>query len=292
MQIAFLGLGNMGSGIAGNILAAGHDLVVWNRTASKTSDLVARGAKAAERPVDAVRGADVVFTCLMDDRSIRDHLDGDDGILAGLSQGALHICLSTISPAFAEELAERHHAHGSRFIAGPVLGRPDAAQAGELMTVLGGDLEGLDAIGELIGSYSVASIPVGERPGDAATLKLCVNYTLISTIELLGEVYALADKSGLDIEILHGLFQTIYAHPVFKMYASKLKNREFADGGFRMTGGLKDVQLMLDSARQVGAGLDIGAIIEGKMQEAIDQGLADHDWSAIYEISRRRAGLD
>jgi len=189
-------------------------------------------------------------------------------------------------------LAEIHK--GSRngvSIAGPVVGRPDAAEAGELMTILGGDLDALDTIQPLIDSYTSAAIRVGAVPGVAATLKLCLNYTVISTIELLAEVYACADKSGLDLNILHGLYQTIYAHPVFKMYATKLMNRDFDDGGFRMEGGLKDVRLMLEAAGNLQAPFEIGKIIERKMVSAMEQGMQDRDWSAIYEISRQQAGL-
>lgn len=291
MKITFIGLGNMGSGIAANILKAGFDLTVWNRTVEKAASLVTQGAKLATTPGSASEGADVVITSLMDDTSIKDVLQGDDGVLAGMSKGAIHVCVTTISPSFADELRALHDTHGSKFVCCPVLGRPDAALEGNLIGVLGGREEDIEAIAPVLDAFTMMTQRVGEEPRQAATLKLCANYSVISTIELIGEIYACAEKAGVDEDKIALVFQFIFGSPILQMYSDKIRNREFDDGGFRMEGGLKDVRLMLEASQEVGAFFDIGKIIEGKMLEGIEKGMQDKDWSGIYEVSRQRAGL-
>ena len=291
MEVAFIGLGNMGTGMASNILKAGHQLTVWNRTASRMDPLIALGAGASASPADAVKGAEVVITSLMDDQSILDNLEGESGFLDAMARGAVHVCVTTISPQLATSLASIHENHGTRFVASPVLGRPDAAADGSLIALLAGDQSAIELATPVIESFASTVIPLGPEASHAAVLKLCLNYAVISNIELMGEIYACADKAGLSLERIEGFFKIIYGFPVLHMYAEKLRKRNFSDGGFRMTGGLKDVRLMLDSAEKLGATFDIGEVIEGKMVEAIAAGYQDWDWSAIYEITRSRASL-
>ncbi len=291
MKVAFIGLGNMGGGMASNIAGSDFDLTVWNRTASKMDPFVAQGAKPSTTPKQAATDADVVITSLMDDQSLLDNLQGDDGILAGLKPGATHVCVTTISPAFADELLVMHQQHGSRFVVCPVLGRPDAAAEGSLIALMAGDAEGIDYAKPVVEAFTNMIVVMGDVPSHASTMKLCLNYTVISSIELMSEVYTCADKAGLDLNKVAGFYQVIFGFPVLQMYANKLKDREFDDGGFRMTGGLKDVSLMLDAAKNLGTTFDIGEIIKGKMEEALDKGMEDKDWSAIYEVSRSRANL-
>src|ERR1700721_2074203 len=135
MKIAFIGLGNMGTGIAQCILKAGHDLIVWKRTATKTGPLVALGARAATTAREAAAAADVVMTSLMDDKSVL------DGMLAGMRPDAVHACVTTISPECADELESLHRGHGSFYVSAPVAGRPDAAASGRLASFLGGSVK-------------------------------------------------------------------------------------------------------------------------------------------------------
>jgi 3-hydroxyisobutyrate dehydrogenase-like beta-hydroxyacid dehydrogenase len=129
-KVALIGVGRMGSGMAANIMKRGMELVVWNRTAPKMAPVVEMGARAAESAKEAAAAADVVVTSLMDDKSILDTLNGDSGILAGLKAGGAHLCVATISPDFADELTRIHSEHGSYYVSGPVVGRPNAALTG------------------------------------------------------------------------------------------------------------------------------------------------------------------
>ena len=136
-------------------------------------------------------------------------------------------------------------------------------------------------------------IYVGEQHGTANTLKkLCINYTAISLIEIFSEVYAFADKAGANLDVLKDFLQDAMGHPAFKMYAGKLRARDFAGkAGFAMTGGLKDVTLMLKASSQIGVPFEVGQIIKTKMEAAIKAGMGEQDWSSIYEITRKNAGL-
>ena len=138
-KVAFIGLGNMGSNIANCLLTGGIDLTVWNRTAEKMAPLIERGAKPAANAKEAARGSDVVLTSLMDDQSVLDNLQGDQGILAGLLPGSVHVCLTTISPRCADELEQTHIRHGSFYVSGPVVGPTAAAANGQLLSYVAGD---------------------------------------------------------------------------------------------------------------------------------------------------------
>ena len=292
-RVAFIGLGNMGSNIAKCLLKGDFDLTVWNRTASKMTPLVEQGAKPATSAKEAASGADVVITCLMDDQSVLDNLHGDQGILAGLRPGAVHVGLTTISPRCADELEQIHKKHGSFYISGPVIGPPQAAAAGQLGTYLAGDPAAIEKVTPVCMAYCKQVIAISDRPSVANCMKLAINYNVVSTIELIGETYVFAEKCGIPLEYLRDFYQQMwFAHPGAKMYAEKLRARDFAGrGGFVMKAGLKDVRLMLSAADAKGVSLETGRIIERKLKKGIEAGMEDADWSAFYEITRREAGL-
>ena len=293
MQVAFAGLGNMGSGIAQCILRAGFGLVVWNRTASKAAPLVALGARAAATPAEAAAGADVVVSCLMDDPSILDAVQSPAGILAGMKPGAVHMCVTTISPDCADRLDDLHARHGSAYVSAPVVGRPAAALSGQLASFLGGAAGAVERVTPVCRAYSKQVTAVSERPSAANCMKLAINYNIVSIIELIGESYVFAEKCGLPLEPLRDFYQQLaFAHPALKMYAEKLRARDFAGrGGFVMKGGLKDVRLMLATAADKGAALEIGKILEPKLRAGVESGMGEQDWSAFYEVTRRQSGL-
>lgn len=294
MKVAFIGLGNMGSGIADCVLKGGFDLTVWNRTASKMAPLVAKGARPANSLKEAVTGADVVLTSLMDDKSILENVSAEDGILSGMKPGAVHVCVTTISPKCADELAELHRKHGSHYVSGPVVGRPDSAATGQLLTYLGGDAKAIEIVTPICRSYAKQVTAISDQPRVANCMKLCINFNAVSIIELIGETYALAEKCGVPLEHMRDFYQqAAFAHPAFKLYAEKLRARDFAGrGGFVMTGGLKDVTLMLATAEAVGVDLEMGKITKRKLEAGIAAGMQEADWSAFYEITRRESGLN
>jgi 3-hydroxyisobutyrate dehydrogenase-like beta-hydroxyacid dehydrogenase len=290
--VACIGLGRMGAGIASNIQRAGFTLRVYNRTAAKMQPFVDGGATAAESPKDAATGADVVVTNLMDDASVLDAVTGTDGILAGLRPGGVHVDSTTISPRCARRVAELHDEHGSRFVAGPVLGRPDVAAKGELRTFLGGEAEAIEECRPVVDAYTSLAIGLGEDPGVASSMKLAVNYMLTASVDLMGQVFAFGEKSGISPDVLNLVMKTFFGQPALQEYAQRIRDRNFGDPGFTLSGELKDVELILEASGDIRAPLPFGSIVRDKLLTAAARGMEDLDWAVISEISRAQAGLD
>ena len=162
----------------------------------------------------------------------------------------------------------------------------------ELVTYLAGDRTAIKAVKPVCESYAVITIDISDRPPVANSMKLAVNYAAASVIEIIGETYAFAEKSGIELRQVQQFFQMAFANPALNLYAEKARKRDYVSSvGFTMSGGLKDVRLMLDAADQAGMSFEIGKIIERKMLAALSSDLANADWSATCEITRREAGL-
>jgi 3-hydroxyisobutyrate dehydrogenase-like beta-hydroxyacid dehydrogenase len=282
----------MGAGMARNILKAGFRLTVYNRTATKMQPLIDAGAAGAGSPREAAADADVVVTSLMDDRSVLDIVTGEQGVLAGLKPGAVHIGTTTVSPGHAAHVAELHAAHGSYYVAGPVVGRPDVAGAGQLRTFVAGDPAVIARCDGLLHAYCQMVVNVGEKHQVANSLKLAVNYMGVSLIELMGQVYAFGEKSGIDPQHLKLLMATMFPQPQLQEYAERIRARDFDEVGFALAAGLKDVELMLQASLDARVAFPYASVIRDKFLSAIAHGMGDRDWSAIYEITRMNAGLE
>jgi len=291
-RVGFIGLGRMGSGMARNVLKAGFKLTVYNRTPAKMEPLIDGGATGASSPREAATGADAVLTSLMDDASVLDNVTGENGLLAGLKPDAVHVGTTTISPRCATQLAELHAAHGSHYVAGPVLGRPDAAERKELLTFVAGDPGVIARCTPLFDAYTAGVFNVGKEPRLANSMKLAVNYIAISLIDLMGQVYAFGERSGLDPQLLNQMMTAIVAPPAFKEYADRIRARNFDEVGFDLLSGLKDVQLILQASTDTRVPLAYASIIREKFLAAIARGLEGKDWSVITEVTRINAGLE
>jgi len=290
-KVAMVGLGRMGTGIARNILKAGFELTVFNRSPEKMRPLVDVGARACASPREAAEGTDIVVSCLFDDASVFEMLSGGDGLLTGLSPNAIHVGATTISPQGVDKLAEMHRTHGSRYVAGPVLGRPDVAAAGSLTTLVAGEPSAVARAEPVIKSYASTMINVGERHGMANSLKLIMNFMFSAIIELIGEVRVFAEKSGVDQELTLALVSGVFGQQGIKGYAKRIFDRNFDEVGFDLGMATKDVHLIAQAAEAVQAPLSFGAVLSEKVVAAAANGLQSKDWAAITEITRLNAGL-
>jgi 3-hydroxyisobutyrate dehydrogenase-like beta-hydroxyacid dehydrogenase len=277
----------MGEPMAADILRAGYRLTVWNRTQTKADALIGAGATWVGSPAEAAGQADVVISSLADDATVREVVRGGTGILKGLKPGAVHIGASTISPPLSDALQGEHAAIGAHYIAGPVVGRTDAAKAARLMTFLGGDLTQIEALRPLIATYAPAIVVTGTRPGLANTAKLIANFLGASAMDLIGQSLALAEKSGLDPQIGIQMLSGFFAFPATKDYIGKISSRDFDTVGFTTAGGLKDVGLMLDAAQAVQLDLSSAQALHAKLSAAVERGWRDKDWSCFTEIDRQ-----
>ncbi len=289
--VSVIGLGRMGSGIARSLLKAGFPVTVYNRTEDKVRPLVEAGATAAATPAAAARAAKFVVTSLMGDASVLAIVEGPEGLLAGLERGGVHIGASTISAEATSRLVALHAAHGSDYLAAPVLGRPDAAASGELATLVCGKQSVFEASREILQGYTRQVQYLGDEHAVASEAKLAMNYTAVTIIDLMGQVYAFGEKTGIPLAALHMMFRMLWAQPVMQGYATRIWKREFNDVGFDVRGGLKDVNLMLDAARKAQVRWDFAEAIQPKLTRAVEMGLGPNDWSAVYEVTRADAGL-
>jgi 3-hydroxyisobutyrate dehydrogenase-like beta-hydroxyacid dehydrogenase len=287
LTIACIGLGKIGSGIAKNVQASGCRFVVYNRTPGKSRSFVAAGAKEARTPREAVSSADVVVTSLMDDRSVLDTLSGEDGILAGMAKGAIHIGTSTISPVATAAIAALHKQYGSHYVAAPVLGRPDAAAAGKLITFAAGERESVGRARPVLETYAQRILELGEDHSRAASMKLAANFFAASLLEIMGEAFAFAEKQG----VLGSLKDMLKGFlPPMGEYADRIADRHFDQPGFTLDGGLKDVRLILEAAGNAHVPLPFASVIRDKCLAAQARGFGQQDWSVFTEIARLEAG--
>jgi 3-hydroxyisobutyrate dehydrogenase-like beta-hydroxyacid dehydrogenase len=292
MQIGFIGLGQMGAGIAANLLRAGHSVAVWNRTPDKARRLVDVGAVLAASPKAAATDRDVVLTMLADDAALTAVLAGDDGLCAGLKPGALHVSMSTISVATADRTAAGHRALGQRFLCAPVFGRPEAAAAAKLFIVAAGDAADLKVAEPLFGAISQRVFYLGETPSAANLVKLCGNFMILSAIESMGEAMALAAKGGVaKRQLLDVLLGTLFDSPIYRVYGPILAADKFKPAGFAAPLGLKDMRLAAQSADTLRVPMPLLSVLRDHLLQTIAQEGEDIDWSGIAHTIAKNAGL-
>ncbi len=291
MQIAFIGLGRMGVGMARNLLRAGHQLTVYNRSREKAEALKADGAEVAASPAEACRNAQAVFTMLADDNAVADTVFGEHGITAGLSPGAVHISSSTISVNLARRLTSEHAAKGQGYLSAPVFGRPDAAEAKKLIVAAGGKSEEIERMRPLFEALSRAVFVAGPEPWQANLFKLCGNFMLVSMLEAFGEAFATLRKSGADHHAFLDIMNELFGSPVYKNYGTTIANEKFEPAGFALKLGLKDVRLALEAAGEVSAPMPLASLLRDHFLTAISNGQEGMDWSSISQVAARNAGI-
>jgi 3-hydroxyisobutyrate dehydrogenase-like beta-hydroxyacid dehydrogenase len=290
MRVGFVGLGNMGSAMARNLLRAGHQLTLYNRTPARAAELAAAGCTVAAAIGD-LAGVEVVVTMLSDDHALEAVALGSAGLL-GLPAGLVHISCSTVSVALSRRLTEAHRQAGQTFVAAPVLGRPEAAAAAKLFILAAGPAAAVDTCRPLFDALGQRAFVLGEEPALANTLKLACNFLLAAVIEGLGEAFAFTEKAGLARpQVLEVLTETLFSAPVYKTYGALIAERRFEPAGFKLPLGLKDVRLALAAADSLDVPLPLLSLLHDQMLAALAEGHPDLDWSALAMVAARHAGL-
>jgi 3-hydroxyisobutyrate dehydrogenase-like beta-hydroxyacid dehydrogenase len=291
MNLGFIGIGRMGTGMVRRLLSAGHAVTVYNRTLAKAQALATDGATVATNLADASR-RDVVVTMLADDGAVERTVFDSGGILGELPAGAVHISSSTISVALAERLSAAHASAGQTFVSAPVFGRPDAAAAGRLFVVAAGPPAALTVARPVLEAIGQRTFVVSERAEAANVVKLSGNFMIACVIEMLGEALALAAKSGVDQStFVDVMTSTLFDAPVFKTYGALIANRRFEPAGFEAPLGLKDVRLALSAAENARVPMPFGSVLRDRFLALLAQGGDRLDWSAISQLAAADAGL-
>jgi 3-hydroxyisobutyrate dehydrogenase-like beta-hydroxyacid dehydrogenase len=294
LRIGFLGLGNMGTPMARRLLAARHELTVWNRTRQRSDTLAKEGAQVAVTPADVARASDVVMTMLFDDAAHEDVLFGPqglpvNGLLGTLRPGALHISLSTISVALSERLTEEHARRGQAFVAAPVFGRPNVAEEGRLWIVVAGACDAVAEARPVLEPLSRGISVVGKEPRLAHALKLGGNFLISAMIHSLGESFVYAASEGLDPEVfLETVNSALFQSPFYAAYA-KVMLHPPEKAGATIELGAKDLRLLREAAESRGVRLSLADSLAEVFAQASREGLGNTDWAVgQYRMAQQR----
>lgn len=288
MQVAFIGLGTMGAAMAVNLVKAGHQVRGWNRSPEPVATLAAAGGVAAASAVDAARGAEVLITMLADDQATRAVVDAQ--VLGALAQGAIHVNMATVSLAFTQEMVALHAAHGVGYLAAPVLGRVNVAREGKLQIVAAGDAALLDRVQPLFDVMGQKTWRFGDRPEQAAVVKLGVNFMIAGAIEAMGEASALAQSQGVaKTDFIDMVTSTLFAVPVYRGYGMALASGQFEPPGFKLSLGYKDVRLALEAAGAGAVPMPFASLLRDNLLDSLAHGEGNQDLAALGKVAARRA---
>jgi 3-hydroxyisobutyrate dehydrogenase-like beta-hydroxyacid dehydrogenase len=293
MKVGFIGLGRMGQGMAGRILAAGHDLLVSDPVPGQTTRLEEAGAVAVNSPDAATVDRDVVISMLPSDKVLDIVLHGDNGLISGMDTGCIHMAMGTHGVIAIDAAAAAHDAAGQTFIASPVLGRPDLAAQGLLKVVPGGPAAAVDKVLPLLEVIGQQTFRAGESQQASTAVKIANNFVLGCAIETMGEAFALVEKHGVDPDLFFdAMTQGLFAAPAYKVYGRMIVDEAWDSIGATAVIGLKDADLALEAAAAVDMPLPSAQIWRDHLQKAIDRGEGDLDWAVMAREQARASGLD
>ncbi len=277
MDVGFIGLGAMGSAMAANLAKAGNTVRAWNRSAD--AGTAVDGVTAVTSPDEAFQ-AEAVFTMLSDDPAIRSVLL-EPGVLGRARTGLVHVVTSTISVAFAGELAAAHAAAGVGYVSAPVLGRPDVAKDGQLNILAAGRPEAVAAVRPLLDALGKKVWDMGEIPARANAAKIAANMMITMAIEAMAEAVVLTEANGLPrADFFDLVLGTLFSGRSYESYSAKIAKDDY-EPGFKAHLGLKDLRLATDAAGAAGRRLPMLDAVRTRLGEAVDAGLGDKDWSVM-----------
>ncbi|MBZ5538811.1 MAG: NAD(P)-dependent oxidoreductase [Acidobacteriia bacterium] len=290
--IGFVGLGNMGSFMAGNLADAGYTVHVWNRTREKADPLIARGAQWVARPADVAQAGSIVITMLSHDQAVEEIAGEGSELAARIGNGGIHLSMSTISPATARKLSDHHKGHGVSYVAAPVFGRPEAAAARKLWICVSGPAAARERVQPVLKALGQGVFDFGEDPGAANVVKLAGNFLIAAAMEAMAEAFALAQKNGIERAAVADLFgQTLFACPVYQNYGKTIAQERYSPAGFRLPLGLKDVDLVLQMAAAAQMPMPVASLLHDRYITAMAKGRGSMDWSALALGVSEDAGL-
>jgi 3-hydroxyisobutyrate dehydrogenase-like beta-hydroxyacid dehydrogenase len=292
MNIAFIGLGNMGSPMARNLIKSGHKLTVYNRTRSRAEALQSEGARVANTPGEAASGAEIAITMLADDHALESVVFEKGSILDSLPTNAIHVSMSTISVALSRRLAAAHAERKQHYVSAPVFGRPEAAATAKLFIVAAGPAAQIDRCRPLFDAMGQKTFIAGDEASGANLMKLAGNFLITAVIEGLAESFALVRKAGLDANFFHEvLTNSLFNAPIYKTYGALINSQKFEPAGFKLPLGLKDNRLLLAAAEENAVPMPMASLVRDRFLAALGQGMGELDWSAISKLSAKDAGL-
>lgn len=277
-KITFIGLGNMGIGMAQNLLNAGYKLHIYNKTKSK-SDALKGDFQVFNHPNEAAEGQDIIITMLSDDAALLEATNGAHGFLSSMKKDAIHISMSTISPDTSRELYKLHQTQGSHYVTAPVFGRPNAAADAKLFICTSGDAETKEKVKDIIALLGQGIYDFGTEPGAANVVKLAGNFMIMASMETMAEAFTLAEKQGLDREKVADFFgNTVFNAPIYKNYGTLIAKKQYQPVGFKAKLGFKDARLASKIALDAEMPAPLLSLVYNRLLSAVANGNGESDW--------------
>jgi len=292
MKIGFIGLGRMGSAIAGRLLSAGHDLAVYNRTPEKATELCKAGARLATTLAELCAEREVVITMLADDAALESIVSGEHGLLHSMGKGTIHMTMGTHGVHTIRALASAHVEAEQTLVAAPVLGRPDVAAAGQLGIVAAGPADAVNRCRPLFAVIGRRTFEAGAEPEGATAIKLANNFALGCAIQAMSEAFSLVEKHGVAPQTLYDvLTEGLFSAPAYKVYGKIIVDEAYDNPGFTTLLALKDADLALAAAGAARVPLPSVNALRDRLLGAIAHGDGDRDWAVIAVEQARACGL-
>lgn len=291
MKVGFIGLGRMGQAMAARVLGGGHELVVYNRTRAKCADLEKAGARVATSLAEACKGREAVISMVTDDKALTEVVT--EGVVPGLAKGAIHVAMGTHSVAVLREIGALHDKAGHVLVAAPVLGRPEAAAAGQVGVVAAGPKDAVAKLAPVFSLIGRRTFDAGVKPEGASAVKLANNMVLGCAIEAMGEGFSLIRKYGVEpATFFEVMTDGLFAAPAYKVYGNIIAKELYHQAGFTTALGLKDANLMLAAALAANVPLPSLNVYRDRLIDAVAHGETELDWSVIARAQARAAGIE
>ena len=292
MKIGFLGLGDMGQAIVPRLIAAGHTVAGWNRTKEKAARLLEIGMLWADTPREAARQSEVVFSIVTDSAAVRALALGENGVISGLSKGAVYLDMSTIDPDSSRAIAAEFAKADLTMLDSPISGTTLTVGQGQASLLVAGDKAAFERVEPVLFSIGHKVTYIGAQ-GLAVQLKVALNLTLVIAVMGFCEGVALAEKGGVPREVAVGAFlKSVVASPVLNYRAPLILEGHISDATYgNVNLQQKDMLLALDLGRKMGVPVPLGAAANEMLNACRGLGLAHHDFVAVYEVYRRMGGM-
>ncbi|MEJ2658658.1 MAG: NAD(P)-dependent oxidoreductase [Desulfobacterales bacterium] len=290
-KIGFIGMGMMGLPMARNLLKAGYDLIVYNRTPEKASSLIELGAIVEKNAINVAQPGGIVMSCVSEDSALT-AVVGESGELAErLGKDGIHVSMSTILPKTAARLASQQSTFGGYYVAAPVMGRPDIVQAKKQSYFIAGDENAKKRVRPLLEAIGMKIFDFGSLPEGANIAKLAANFLIASAIEAMAEAFTFVSKNRGDADkLLEALGSTLFACPIYQNYGRLILDKNYKEPLFSLKLGLKDIRLVSETAAQSNTPMRFGRVLQDRFSEAVAHGLSNYDWTGIASEVESEAG--
>jgi len=293
MNVAFIGLGRMGRGMAHRIHGGGHDLVVNDVVKAAGDDFVTAGARFEETIAGACAGSDVVVTMLVEDAAVIDVATRPGGLCASMPKGAIHVAMGTYGVGAIRALGEAHAKAGQVLVAAPVLGRPDLAASGQLGIVSGGPADAVARVQPLLDLMGRKTFHAGNLPESATAIKLANNMVLGCAMIAMGEGFSLIRRYGVAPQMFYEVMtEGLFSSVAYKGYGKTMVDQSYDTVGSPITVGLKDAKLIQDAADIARVPMPMHNIYKDRLLGAVAHGDGDRDQAVLAREQARASGLE